>query len=226
MPERLWERLGAATGLLVWFLVVGVIYTGGWDQAIPPLYARYVDPAVPSELTGWPLKSFVLAGLTAALFAFYWPTINEWIDQARAFTRSLPAEPTDLLNIFEVHARLVEAWKRSLHASPDTLDRPLYDRLRQGSVTAWGRPSRRYAPTMKEPWPLRKPISKEFWEKHVVDDLQYWMEEKSWMHMSQPRTVTKPIGGKRSRQRCYWDLAFDEDEVEKLWPLPRSWMSA
>jgi hypothetical protein len=136
-----------------------------------------------------------------------------------------PPEPTRTMNIFEVQVRLVDAWTKSPHASPDALPIMLYDRLRQGAVKCWGRPSKRYAPVVTTPWPLRRFIAKEFWDKNTVEDLDEWMRHKRWAHGSPPRTVTKPAKGNRNRLPCYWDLVFDEDDVGRHWPSPHSWMA-
>ena len=77
----------------------------------------------------------------------------------------------------------------------------LYDRLRQGAIKCWGRPSKRYAPVVTAPWPLRRFITKDFWDKNTVEDLDEWMRNKVWAHGSPQRTVTKPTKGNRNRLR-------------------------
>jgi hypothetical protein len=226
LPDSIWQRLAAGLGVLLLIVVVGVFSTGLWDSAAPAMYERYISSPAPPVLTGSLLKAFVLLGVAASLLVFFWSALADYGYRIRAWLRTVPREPLNMLDIFDVHARLVEAWKRAVHLPVDALDKEFYDRLRQGVLTAWGRPARRYAPSLKagKHLPLRRPIPREFWERHVVEDLSKWMEGKTWARTDPRLTTTVPLKGNRNRQRCYWDLAFDREEVHKLWPMPGSWL--
>lgn len=136
-----------------------------------------------------------------------------------------PDEPERSQNVFEVFDRVQEAWKATPHSPPAALQPMLYDRLRQGSLKCWGRPSKHYEPTLAHPWPLRVFIPKEFWETNVIEDVEHWMEHRGWRQGSPTNTITMPIKGKRNAAPCYWDLVFNPADARRLWPLKNDWMA-
>lgn len=142
------------------------------------------------DIFGFSLTPYVwyfIVGASGLVGALAW----EWIfqrrhriakadkGQASLIPDDLP-EPTNAINIFDVFHRVQDAWKATPHSPPQAMHPMLYDRLRQGRLRCWGRPSRFYAPTMSQPWPLRQPIPKEFWEKNLIEDVEHWLEHRGW----------------------------------------------
>jgi len=92
MDEHGWARGLARAGVVaVWILVVGIIATGFWDDAVYELYDHLQRPP-PRSFTSSIVKSVVLLAVTAGIIVFFWPAIRSRMSALLA--RRQPLRPT------------------------------------------------------------------------------------------------------------------------------------
>jgi hypothetical protein len=132
-----------------------------------------------------------------------------------------PEEPVTTWDLYDLLRRVKGIRPRSGISSNDAIVASIYDRLQQGSLRAWGRPSNQYPPVASHPRPLRRFIDRSFWGNNTVEELDYWLRQPHFQHNNPTRTITKPGAGDRTTSVCYWDLVFSYQDIQKLWPAQR-----
>ena len=217
-----WDRVLPACITGIYLLVVGAMLAGAYDAGVADLYAWLARPA-PPVFTHWIVKTVIAISLTVAWLTFFWPDIKPWL-RFGGKGRDDETEPVHTLSLYEIIRIVGAARTKGGRGSSSDIIVAIYDRLRDGSLKAWGRRTRGFPEKPEMPWPKRQLVPASFWEDNAIEELDYWLEKAHFMHHDPTRTVTRPTRGIRSFAPHYWDLAFKATDAYDCWPSPQSWM--
>lgn len=212
MNKSLWTSLMTAAFWGSAIILLVLPWTDVWNEAIPALYRSMTRVAAPASLSEWPLKAVLGAAAIVALIAFHGGAILE------VLLFRLPTEPPKGANLFQLIEAAKHDWLRGGFGTPEALLTKVYDRLQTGDLSCWGRRSRGYPAVVQRPWPARRCIRPRFWRRNTIEDLDYWLDHQQRHRVGVPeRTVTRPARRwLRFQTIYYFDLAFDADEIRKI----------
>lgn len=173
-------------------------------------------------VAGVALISFLIASLGIAAIAYAADRL-----ETREGAPGDPAEPSKTINLYQLMPLVTEVATASYHTSRPDIGNRIYDALRKGTLKAWGRESYEFPIRDVHPAPVRVFIAPSFWKRNTIVGLDKWITDGQLLGKYEDASITLPDAGyDRAKATCYWDIAFDPDDTETLWPPKRSWMSA